>query len=107
MNKMALAMNDVAKQRIDEIKNDLIHSLEPFINSSMSTSNNFSQENIIDINNMEREQRFELLNNNNNSSIYSNSSDMSGDDVYTEPEQISSNVNITANNEQHFNNSKL
>lgn len=103
-DQMSSPMNDEDQRKIEEIEIDLINSLKKCSNSSIFTSNTFSQENFGGTNNMGRQQQFELIDNDDNSFTNSNFNDMNVDDDYKEPEQISSNTNTTIDDVQHFDN---
>jgi len=103
-DQMSSSMNDEDQRKIEEIAIDLINSLKKCSNSSIFTSNTFSQENFGGTNNMDKQQQFELIDNDDNSFTNSNFNDMNVDDDYKEPEQISSNTNTTVDDVQHFDN---
>jgi hypothetical protein len=103
-NSMSSPLNDEDQRHIEEMKTDLKNKFKKCPSSSTSTSNNLPQENVGDKNNMKIQQSFELINDDKNSSTYSNPNYMDVDDVHNKLEQICPNVNTKTNNEQHFDN---
>jgi hypothetical protein len=102
-DEMPYSTNDDDRRKIEEIETDLINSLQKYASSSICTLNNLSQENVASTKNMERQQQFELINNN-GSSTNLNPIYMDVHAVSKEREQISSNPNTTVDDEQHFDN---
>ncbi len=90
-NQMNSSTNEEDQRCIQKIKMDLINSSKEY-----STSNNLSQENADGTNNMERQEQLQQINNDNSS--------MDIDSLEKESEQISSDGNITTNDEQPFDN---
>jgi len=101
-NSTISPMNSEDQQCIQQIKIDLMNSCKVNTSSSNFISNNLSQKNIGDTNNMEKQQQFELINGDNNWFTNSNLSDMDVDDGCKKSEQIYLNVDTTTNDGQHF-----